>query len=396
MDFAKRTNRIQPSQTLAITALVDSLRRSGKDIVDLGAGEPDFDTPEIVKKAAIQAIHDGFTKYTPASGILELKEAISEKFRNDNNLEYAPSEILVCCGAKHAIINCLLALCQEGDEVIIQAPYWTSYYEQINFVDAKPIVLKSDESTNFTITPGQLREAVSDRTKLLLLNSPSNPTGAVYSLPDLTAIAELAQKYDFYILSDEIYEKIIYDSASHESIARFPELRERVIVVNGVSKAFAMTGWRIGYLAAPEQIVKAIVKVQSHSTSNPCSISQKASIAALKAGDSIINVMVSAFQERRNYLFAQLQQIPGMTCVLPQGAFYMFPNVSEIFGSVYHGKTLKNSMDFCSFLLESARVALVPGEAFGSTENVRISYATSMENLTEAVSRMKGALTSLS
>lgn len=395
MTFARRVDQIKPSQTLAITALVDSLRRSGKDILDLGAGEPDFDTPEIVKEAAIQAIHDGYTKYTPASGTLELKEAICDKFRKDNNLVYRPSEIVVTCGAKHAIMNTLLALCQSGDEVVIHAPYWTSYLEQINFVDARPVVLETDESTDFKITPDQLKEVVNSRTKLLIINSPSNPTGAVYTESELCSLAEVVERAGIFVLTDEIYEKIRYHDQEHASIAKLPGLRSRVIVVNGVSKAFAMTGWRIGYMAADEKIAKAVLKVQSHSTSNPCSIAQKASLAALNAGDSLVTQMVKAFQERRDFLFAQLNELPGMRCILPEGAFYAFPNISEYLGAQFKGTVIQSSMDFCSFLLEQAGVALVPGEAFGSKNNVRISYATSLNNLKDAVRHMRSALSML-
>jgi len=395
MSFTKRSQNIQPSQTMAITALVDSLRREGKDILDLGAGEPDFDTPDVIKEAGIRAIREGFTKYTPASGTLELKKAICEKIETDYGIEYSPPEILVNCGAKHAVVNVLLALCEQGDEVIIPAPYWTSYPEQVRFVDATPVILETDESTDFKISPKQLENAVNSNTKLLILNSPSNPTGSVYSQSELSGLAEVIKKHNFHVLSDEIYDKIIYDGFNHVSLAAFTELRDRVILVNGVSKSYAMTGWRIGYMAGNSELIKAAAKIQSHTTSNPCSISQRASIAALQADDAIVADMVCAFDRRRKYLAEQLTVIPKIKCDLPKGAFYMFPNVSPYFGCKYNGKTIENSMDFCSFLLQEAGVAFVPGEAFGSSRNVRISYATSMENLRETISRLTRALVQL-
>jgi len=395
LTFSQRTRQIQPSQTLAITSLVDSLRRSGKEVIDLGAGEPDFDTPDAIKEAGIRAIQEGFTHYTPASGVMELKEAICERLQRDHGLSYKPSEIVVTCGAKHAIVNVLLALCGPGDEVIVPAPYWTSYIEQVRFVEAEPVILETDERTEFKISPEQLKRAITDKTKLLMLNSPSNPTGAVYSEAELKALIEVAGQHDFFILYDEIYDKIIYDGHLHINPATFPGMRDRVITVNGVSKAYAMTGWRIGYLAANEDIAKAAVKIQSHTTSNPCSISQKASIAALNAGDNIFKDMVRAFDRRRKYLADQLTAIPRIHCSLPGGAFYMFPKVSGYFGLKYNDKVFESSMDVCSFLLEECGVAVVPGEAFGSRDHVRISYATSMTNLQEAVALMDGAFRKL-
>lgn len=395
MSFSQRIEQIQPSQTLAITAMVDSLRRAGKSIVDVGAGEPDFDTPNVIKDAAIRAIQEGFTKYTPNSGILELKEAICEKLLKDDGLHYSPSEIIVTCGAKHAIINTLLALCQEGDEVIIPSPYWTSYPEQVRFVEATPVILKTDEGTNFKIVPEKLQNAISSRTKMMILNSPCNPTGAVYTHDELSALAEVIRNSNIYVLSDEIYEKIIYDGQHHISLASFPELKDQVVLVNGVSKAYSMTGWRIGYLAADGEIIKAISKIQSHTTSNPCSISQKAGVAALKADRRIVREMVLAFDRRRRYLIDQLTALPRINCLLPKGAFYMFPDVSGYFDLEYQGKIIQNSTDFCSYILEEEGVAIVPGEAFGSNDHVRISYATSLINLQEAVVRIDRALKKL-
>ncbi len=395
MPLARRVNQIQASQTLAITNLVDTLRRDGKDIIDLGAGEPDFETPQLIKDAGIKAIRQGYTKYTHSAGSLELRQAICEKLKRENGLDYTPSEIIVTCGAKHAIINVLLALCQEGDEVILQSPYWTSYVEQIRLVDATPVILPTDESSDFKFSPQQLQQAITSRTKLLIINSPSNPTGAVYTASEFRAIAEVLKRTDIYILTDEIYEKLIYDNEKHASLAAFPELQERTIVVNGVSKAYSMTGWRIGYLAAKSEIIKAASKIQSHMTSNPTSISQWASIAALRANSKIVENMAAEFARRRNDLFSRVRELPGIHCMLPKGAFYLFPNVSGNFGLKYKNQTIQSSMDLCSYLLEEEGVALVPGEAFGSKNNVRISYATSMKNLQEAALRMERGLRKL-
>lgn len=395
MTLAYRTNQIQPSQTMAVTAMVDSLRREGKKVIDLGAGEPDFDTPDVIKEAAIRAIHEGYTRYTPASGALELKQAICEKYAREAQVQYLPSEILITCGAKHAVVNALLALCQDGDEVIIPAPYWTSYLEQVRFVGAQPVLVETDEAADFKMNARQLRQAVTSRTKMLILNSPGNPTGAVYGNSELADLVAVINEYDFYVIYDEIYEKIIYDGEEHVSLISFPEIRDRVIAVNGVSKSYAMTGWRIGYMAAKEEIIRACAKIQSHTTSNPCSISQRASIAALNSDASILTEMVQAFDARRKYLAEKLSGLPGIRCSLPKGAFYMFPNISDYHGARYNGKEIGNAIDFCSFLLEEAGVALVPGEAFGSSKHVRLSYATSMANLQEAVARIEPALNKL-
>ncbi len=395
MPFALRTSNIQSSQTLAITSLVDSMRREGKTVIDLGAGEPDFDTPAVIRQAAIQAINDGFTKYTPVSGMFELKEAICRKYKNENGIDFEPANIVVTCGAKHAIINALLALCEEGDDVVIPAPYWASYVEQVRFVGATPIILHTSEETAFKITPEQLEASITPQTKVLLLNTPANPTGAVYSKSEIDALVKIIDAHDFFVIFDEIYEKIIYDGMQHVSLASYSEIKDRVLTVNGVSKSFAMTGWRIGYLAANEAVCKAVAKIQSHTTSNPCSISQKASVAALQADSGILRPMHTAFNERRKFLFAQLSGIPGFSCALPKGAFYMFPNVSSFFGKKAGDSTLTNALDFCSFLLKDAGVAAVPGEAFGSSNHIRISYAASLDLLQEAVKNIKDAVRKL-
>jgi len=395
MKLTDRVAQIQPSQTMAITSLVASMRREGKDVIDLGAGEPDFDTPDLIKQAGIRAIEEGYTKYTPASGMFELKEAVCAKYKAEANLAIAPENVVITCGAKHAIANALLALCQQGDEVIIPAPYWTSYLEQVRFTGATPVILPTTEETGFKITPQQLADAVTPKTRMLLLNTPSNPTGAVYSEAEMDALVAVIGRNDFYILFDEIYEKMVYDGLEHINLARYAEIRDRVLTVNGVSKSYAMTGWRIGYLVAPEAIAKAVAKIQSHTTSNPSSISQKASIAAVQSDSSLLTEMIKAFDQRRTFLHRALTELPGMSCPLPQGAFYMFPNVSAFFGMRHDGGSIDSAMDFCSFLLQQAGVAVVPGEAFGSDQHIRISYATSMELLRESVSKIKEAVQTL-
>lgn len=394
-NFAERVSQIQPSQTLGITALVQSMRREGKNVIGLGAGEPDFDTPEPIKKAAIEAIREGFTKYTPISGTIELKEAICEKYEHETGVKFSPAEVLVSCGAKHSLANALLALCEAGNEVIIPAPYWTTYIELVRFVGATPVVLHTHESTDFKITPEQLAGAITSRTRVLLLNSPSNPTGSVYSKKEMEALLTICAKHDFYILYDEIYEKILYDSNKHVTLASYPELRQRLVLLNGVSKTYAMTGWRIGFMVAPEALIKACNKIQSHTTSNPCSISQRASVAALKLPAEVLRSMVVEFDKRRKFLTSQLNDIPGVACTVPGGAFYTFPNIKECLGLSYKGKQIANAMDLTSYLLEEGEVAVVPGEAFGSDIHIRISYATSMKNLEEAMVRMRKALTNL-
>lgn len=393
--FAERIANIQPSQTIAITTLVDTLRRQGRKILDLGAGEPDFDTPQPIKDAAVRALEQGFTKYTPSTGTLELKKAICEKLARDQGLQYEPGQIVVTCGAKHAIINTILALCDADDEVLIPSPYWTSFPEQVRFAEATPVILRTDENTEFKIIPEQLREAITPRTKLLILNTPSNPTGAVYTREELAALESVLRETHLFVISDEIYEKIVYDGVEHVSLATFPSLRERVILINGLSKAYAMTGWRLGFLAAQPDIVKAVTKIQSHSTSNPCSISQRAGVAALQGDQSVVQEMVGAFDERRRFLHRALCELPGIRCTLPRGAFYMFPNVSDYFGARWKEQKLDSAQALCSFLLEEEGVAMVPGEAFGSPQHLRISYATSLETLEEAMNRLARGLQKL-
>jgi aspartate aminotransferase len=385
--LAQRATTLTPSLTLAIDAKAKKLKAEGVDVCGFGAGEPDFDTPQYIKDAAAQALAAGFTKYTPSSGIPELRAAIAEKLKNDNGLDYKPSQVIVNCGAKHSCFNVVLATCQAGDEVIIPAPYWLSYPEMVKLADASPVVVETSEANGFKITPDQFRDAMTPATKLIIINSPGNPTGSVYTREELLALAEVALEEDILMLSDEIYEKITYDNTEFVSLASLSkEIYDLAITVNGFSKAYAMTGWRLGYVAAPEHIATAIDSIQSHSTSNPTSFAQKGALAGLKGDQSFIGEMVKAFSDRRTYMYDKLTSIPGMTCVKPMGAFYMLPNISS-FGL--------NSTNFCTKLLEQQKVAAVPGVAFGSDAHMRLSYACSMENIQKGLDRIEAFCASL-
>lgn len=396
MTISTRIAQISPSATLAITAKAKQMKSEGIDIIGFGAGEPDFDTPDHIKEAAKKAIDEGFTKYTPASGTAELKEAVCKKFKNDNNLDYSPQEIIVSCGAKHSIYNAIIVLCSEGDEVILPSPYWVSYPEMIKASGATPVALKMTQKSNFKILPFQLIEAITSKTKLLILNSPSNPTGMLYTKDELQAISQILVEKGIFCISDEIYEEIIYDGQEHISIASLgPEIKELTIVVNGVSKAYSMTGWRIGYTAGRRDIIKAMSNLQSHSTSNPTSIAQKAALAALEGSREPIDAMVTEFKKRRDYIIERLNSINGISCLKTQGAFYVFPDVSELFGKSFNGKEIKDSMSLTEVLLDKAQVAVVPGSAFGSDENLRLSYAISMESIKEGLNRIEEFVTRL-
>ncbi|MGO9610133.1 MAG: pyridoxal phosphate-dependent aminotransferase [Verrucomicrobiia bacterium] len=385
--LAQRATTLTPSLTLAIDAKAKKLKAEGVDVCGFGAGEPDFDTPQYIKDAAAQALAAGFTKYTPSSGIPELRAAIAEKLKNENGLDYKPSQVIVNCGAKHSCYNVILATCQAGDEVIIPAPYWLSYPEMAKLADASPVIVETTEASGFKITPEQFREAMTPATKLIILNSPGNPTGSVYSREELQALAEVALEEDILMLSDEIYEKIVYDGVQPVSLAALDKnIYDLTITVNGFSKAYAMTGWRLGYVAAPEPIAAAIDSIQSHSTSNPTSFAQKGAVAGLKGDQSFIGEMVKAFAERRAYIYDRLTKIPGVTCVKPMGAFYVLPNISS-FGL--------GSANFASKLLDEQKVAVVPGIAFGSDAHVRLSYACSMENIQKGLDRIEAFCTSL-
>lgn len=396
MKLASRVAKVKPSETLAITAKTNALRAQGRDVIGFGAGEPDFDTPDHIKKAAIKAIEAGFTKYTPVGGTDELKDAIINKLNVDNHLEYKRSQIVVSCGAKHTLYNLAQALFEEGDEVIIPAPYWVSYPDIVVLAGGTPVILNTLEKDGFKMKPEQLKSAITGRTRAVILNGPSNPTGTAYSPDDLKALAAVLADTDIFIISDDIYEKILYADYPFANMANVdPRLKDRTIVVNGVSKSYAMTGWRIGYAAGPEEIIGAITKIQSQNTSNPASISQKASVAALNGDQSVVAMMVKEFKKRRDYIVGALNDISGIRCMMPEGAFYVFPNVSGIYGLSFSGKKIMNSTDFIDYLLDEANVATVPGAAFGSDDHIRLSYATSLKNIEEGVKRIKNAIAKL-
>jgi len=389
--LSKRVQSIKPSPTLAIDARAKTMKAEGQDVINFGVGEPDFDTPDNIKEAAIQALRDGFTKYTAAGGIDPLKDAIIDKLKDDNGLLYDRASVCVSCGAKHSLYNIAQALYDDGDEVIIPAPYWVSYPDQVILAGAKPVIVRTYEKDGFMMTPEVFEAAITDRTKALILNSPSNPTGGVYTREALEKIAEIAVRRKVYVVSDEIYEKLIYDGGEHVSIASFSnEIKDLTIVINGLSKSHAMTGWRIGYAAGPVDIIKAATKIQGQSTSNPNSIAQKASIEAMRGPQDFIETMKAEFVKRRDYVVAELNKVDGVSCATPGGAFYAFPNVS----GVYKGK-VKGSNDLAMYLLDEAKVALVHGEAFGDDDFVRISYATGMDDIKKAVERISSALAKL-
>jgi aspartate aminotransferase len=397
MDLSERIRQLSPSPTLAITAKAGSLRAKGLDVISFGAGEPDFDTPDHIKKAAIEAIDRGFTKYTPVGGIDELKDAIVEKFRRDTGLQYERSQILVSCGGKHAIYNLAQALLDPGEEVIIPAPFWVSYPPIVELAGAIPVIIEASEEEGFRIPLDRLRDAITPRTKALILNSPCNPTGAAYTKDELEALAEIILEKKIYVISDEIYEKIVFDDFRFTSIASLDRtLEERTIIVHGVSKTYAMTGWRIGYTAGPNELIKAMATLQSQSTSNPTSIAQRAAIEALSGPQEPVREMVQVFQERRNLIVSRLNAMDGVSCFKPQGAFYVFPNFSSWFGRTYQGQELTNSMEFADYILTTSQVALVPGVSFGAEGYERLSFATSTENIERGLDRIQEALSRLS
>ena len=388
--LSKRAGSIGPSPTLGITAKAKRMQAEGIDVIGFSAGEPDFDTPKNVKEAAKKAIDAGFTKYTPTSGIPELKAAICDKLKRDNGLEYGPGEILVSCGAKHAIFNAALVLCDDGDEVILPSPYWVSYPEMVKLVGGKLVVVKTTQKNNFKITPEQLHKAITKKTKLFILNSPSNPTGMIYSKEELQAISEILVESGVYCISDEIYEKLIYGGKEHISIASLGKgIKKLTIVVNGVSKTYSMTGWRIGYAAGPKEIIEAMSNIQDHSTSNPPSISQKAALEALKGSQESVKKMVKEFAERRDYMVKRLNSIKGIRCLTPDGAFYVFPDVSQLLGKKYGEKIIRDSFSLTELLLTEAKVAVVPGAVFGDDRHLRISYAASMEDIEKGMDRIE-------
>jgi aspartate aminotransferase len=378
--ISKRAASLTPSLTLAIDAKAKAMKAAGEDVVGFGAGEPDFDTPQHIKDAAAKALAAGFTKYTPSSGIPELRQAIADKFKKENGLTYKPSQIIVSCGGKHSCFNTIIATCEPGDEVIIPAPYWLSYPEMVKLAGAEPVILPTTDKTEFKVTPEQLRQAITPKTRLFVLNSPSNPTGSVYTPEETKALGDVCVEKNILIMSDEIYEHLLYDGATVKSVASFSQAHyDHTIIVHGLAKAWSMTGWRLGFLAAPEPIAKAIDAVQSHSTSNPTSFAQKGGVAALTGPQDHLPVWLAEFDRRRRFAYAKLNSIPGISCVNARGAFYLFPNIS--------GTGLK-STDFCAKLLEAQKVAAVPGIAFGADDYFRLSYATSMANLEKGLDRI--------
>ncbi|MDP2167890.1 MAG: pyridoxal phosphate-dependent aminotransferase [Thermodesulfovibrionales bacterium] len=386
--ISERAKRIKPSPTLAMDAKAKAMKAQGVDVVNFGVGEPDFDTPENIKEAAIKAIREGKTKYTPVGGIDPLKDAIIEKFRRDNSLDYSREEIIVSCGAKHSLYNIAQAILSPGDEVVIPAPYWVSYPDQTLLNDAVPVFVKTHESDSFMLKPNALEAHITKKTKALILNSPSNPTGLTYDEKTLKDIAEIALRHGIYVVSDEIYEKLLYDGQRHTSIASLSdEMKEKTLVVNGLSKSYAMTGWRVGFTAGPKDIIKAMTNIQSQSTSNPSSITQWASVEALNGPQDFIEKMLREFDVRRKFLISGLNSIAGVKCLTPTGAFYAFPNVSGL----YKGR-IKSSDDLALHLLEEAKVALVPGSAFGDDNHIRLSYATSLDEIKKGIGRIKEAV----
>ena len=396
MKLAKRMAMIKPSPTLAVDAKAKAMKAQGIDVIGFGVGEPDFDTPENIKEAAIKALKAGFTKYTPAGGTDELKAAVCDKFRRDNGIEYSPADILISCGAKHSLYNIFQALLDDGDEVIIPAPYWVSYPDMAYLAGAVPVPISTTEQSGFKITPQQLKSAITAKTKMLILNSPSNPTGASYSRDDLAGLAQVLLGTDIIVVSDEIYEMLVYDGFTSTSIVTVePRLKAQTIIVNGVSKTYSMTGWRIGYAAGPADAIKAMANIQSQSTSNPTSFAQKGAVEAIQGPQGFIREMVAEFDRRRTYMVKRLNGIAGVSCLTPNGAFYAFPNVSGVYGKSAGAVAVNNSNDFATYLLEKAGVAVVAGGAFGADNNIRLSYATSMGNIEKGLDRIEKAVEDL-
>ncbi len=390
MMLSKKAMQISPSLTLAITAKAKKMKAEGIDVIGFGAGEPDFNTPKNIQQAAIKAIEQGLTRYTAASGIIELKEAIVEKFKKDNNLTYKTSQIIISTGAKQCLANVFQAILNPGDEVIVGVPYWVSYPELIQLADGVPVFAQSEESNSFKLTVEELEKVVTENTKAIIINSPNNPTGTVYTKNELELLANFAKEKDLFIISDEIYEELLYGNEGHISIASLNEdAYNRTIVINGVSKAYAMTGWRIGYAAASEKITSLMSNIQSHTTSNPCSISQYASVEALKGDQSEVENMKKEFKARRDFMVDRINAINNLSCVKPEGAFYVMVNISKVLNKEIEGKVIKDSLTFSDLLLEKEKVAVIPGIAFGVDNFIRLSYATSMENIKNGLDRIE-------
>lgn len=390
--ISDRLNRLAPSATLAMSQKSGEMKAQGVDVINMSVGEPDFNTPDHIKEAAKKAIDENYSRYSPVPGYVELRKAISNKLKNENGLEYSVNEILVSNGAKQSVCNTVMALVNDGEEVIIPAPYWVSYPQMVKLAGGVPVIVEAGFEQNFKMTPEQLEAAITPKTRMIILCSPSNPTGSVYSAEELAALAEVIKRHDnLYVLADEIYEHINY-IGKHHSIAHVDGMRERTIIVNGVSKAYAMTGWRIGFIAAPEWIVKGCNKLQGQYTSGPCSVSQKAAEAAYTTSQECVETMRKAFERRRDLIVELASQIPGLEVNKPEGAFYLFPKCSSFYGKSYEGKTINNSTDLAMFLLETGHVATVGGDAFGDPDCFRMSYATSDDNIREAMRRIKETL----
>ena len=390
MILSKKALAIQPSMTLSITAAAKKMKSDGIDIVSFGAGEPDFDTPDLIKEAAKKAIDQGKTKYTPSSGIIELKESISNKFKKDNDLEYCVNQIIVSTGAKQCLSNVFQTILNPGDEVLIAIPYWVSYPELIKLSDGIPVFVNCESKDNYKYSLNALQQSVTSKTKAIIINSPNNPSGAVYSKKELMIIAQFAKEYDLFIISDEIYEKLIYGGEKHISIASLSEdAYKRTIVINGVSKSYSMTGWRIGYAAGDAKIIKIMTNIQSHTTSNPNSIAQYAALAAISQTDNSLNLMVEEFKKRRNYMAQRLKNIKNISYIQPDGAFYIMINISYTFDKQYDHKIISDSQSFAKLLLENFNTAVIPGIAFGMNDYIRVSYATSMQNIEKGLDRIE-------
>jgi len=396
MRLSRRLGLVKPSATLAVTAAAAALRQQGKDVIDFGTGEPDFDTPEHIKAAAVAAIAGGQTKYTPVGGTLALKQAIATKLARDNGLAYGPKEIIACCGGKQALANAFLALFEEGDEVVVPAPFWVSYVDMLVLAGAKPVIVPTEERAGFKLSAAALEQVIGRHTRALILNSPSNPTGAAYDADELRALGEVIARRRLTVISDDVYECLTYDGfVQHHLLTLCPELRSQALVVSAVSKSYAMTGWRLGYAAGPEHVITAMATLQSQSTSNPCSVAQAAAIAALTGPQECIAHMVAEFARRRAYVLERLTAIRGVTCAKPQGAFYVFPGVGAFLGRRVGSRVLRSAGDLASYLIEEFALAVVGGEDFGAPANIRISYATSMANLEKGMNRLERALHAL-
>ena len=397
MKLSRLAQKLKPSATLAITAKAKALKAQGIDVIGFGAGEPDFDTPQNIKNSAVDAITKGYTKYTAVGGIDQIKDAINYRMNADYGLQYDKSEIMVSCGAKHTLYNISQVLIDPGDEVIIPAPFWVTYPEQVTIAGGTPVIIDTDESTGFKLTPDMLKDNITNRTRILILNYPSNPTGATYTKNDLVDIADLCLRNNITIITDEIYDKILYGSLSHTSLPSISDdVKKNSILVNGVSKSYSMTGWRIGFAAGDREVIKAMSNLQGQCTSNPVTISQYAAIEALKGDQSEVEKMRQQFELRKDYIVKKLNSIEGISCFEPQGAFYVFPNVTSFYGKNYKGKKITGSVDFTEFLLEEAKVAVVPGVEFGADNYIRISYAVSMDEIKDGLYRIENSLAILS